>query len=138
MKKTLLLFAVLLAWAMPVLAGEVTLKLIFPKEPGSKVTSPGVHAPQAEVAGNCVLNITPYPLEVKDGSYSVEYYLEGTLLYTTSGFNKAAPDKLDFSYVLDTRKFENGIYRAIANYYDDHGRSAIGIQEIRIKNEESK
>ena len=116
-------------------AQDLTLELNFPSENIAKATAPRPLTKPIAVSGNATIDITPYPDTIEKDRYLVEYFLDDQLFFQTSGFDESNPDKLSFRCLLDTAKFENGRYKLIVNFWDKSGASAIGIQEIEIRNE---
>ncbi len=117
---------------------SITIQLLFPKQ--TAVKAPALRPLEAptEISGKIILDIAPYPEEIIKGRYIVEYFLDDQQLFSTSGYYENTPDKLSFSYILDTSKFKNGSYKLIVNFWDEKSQSAIGIKEIRINNKDEQ
>ena len=134
-KLTLLIICLVLLFGANLFAEGITLELNFPQKSTAKITAPKPLLKPQEVSGSLILDIVPYPAAIEKERYLVEYFLDGQLIYQTTGFNESSPDKLSFTYLLDSAKFENGKHKIIINFWDKKGPSAIGIREVVIKNE---
>lgn len=122
---------------MPVLAWPqaLTLELIFPRSGAVKSfpTPKPIETP-VEVSGAMILDVTPYPAEFNASRYELQYFLDSELIYETNGIKPDQPNQLNFNYVLDTTKYENGQHKLTVNFYDAQGKSAIAIKTIAIRN----
>lgn len=137
MKKVkILLLVVMSLISLNVFAAEVVVQLKFPEPSNQKAHVPlAIPVPQ-EVSGNLIVDIASYPEHIVKGRYSVEYFLDGQLFYTTDGWQEDNQEQLSFKYVLDSSKFTDGQHKLVINFWDKEGPSAIGIREILINNEE--
>lgn len=134
-RKTVLIGLCLgLLWWGNVLASEVKIELNSPNKSMAKAITPRPILEPIEVSGNLIIDITPYPNTVEEERYLAEYFLDGQLIYQTTGYNSNNPEELTFHYLLDTTRFLDGQYKIIVNFWDKDGPSAIGIREIVIKN----
>ena len=124
-----------LVLSVNIFAAELTLELNFPKKSTAKFTAPKPILEAKEVSGNLLLDIIPYPADVEEDRYLVRYFLDGQLLYETTGVVGDNPEELSFKYVFNTTSFENGRYKLIVNFWDKKGSTAMGMRQIIIKND---
>ncbi|MCG2711363.1 MAG: hypothetical protein L6416_03455 [Candidatus Omnitrophica bacterium] len=113
---------------------QITIHIHKPKKSTDKVASLNP-LKKAETAGGIItLDISPYPTDFELDRYSVKYYINGELLYSTTGINDNNPEVLSFKYELDTRLYGNDNYKIDVNYFDSKQGPAIGGRIIIIKN----
>ncbi|MBI4245417.1 MAG: Ig-like domain-containing protein [Planctomycetes bacterium] len=88
------------------------------------------------VAGVVVIGISKRPSvkEIEEERFLVEYFMDGVLIYKTSGRNLKGTAAFDFE--LDTTKYKNGLHKITVNFWDQNGPSAIGFKKIIIKHKE--
>ncbi len=117
-------------------AEDVTIALRSPKKSNAKLTAVNALNTAQVICDTVVMDITPYPAAVDSSRYTVEYFLDNKLLYSTNGVVDNNTETLSFRYAFDTTKFENGNYHLYVNFNDTQGAFAIGGQKIVINNQE--
>ena len=136
LKKTLLILACFNLLMLNLSASDrLIVELNFPKPGYPKAAKPKALLAPVEVSGNLIIDITPYPANAEQDRYLVEYFLDDQLISQSSGVKENNPQRLSFTYILDTTKFANGPHKIIINLWDKSGPSAIGIRKIIINNE---
>ena len=129
------LIFLLLLWPGALLASDMVIQLKFPSVGNKKMTVPGAIAAAEAISGNILLDISPYPVEIEPGRYSVEYFLNGQLLYSTGGLDEENAEAYSFKYLFDTTTFADGNYRLVVNFYDNQApMMGVGIKEVAIDN----
>jgi hypothetical protein len=132
MKKIYFLL-IYLMMIFPATAQDLVLELKFPQIKQKAAVAPKPISAPVVVSGNIGLDITPYPQKYEAGRYSVEYYLDSDLLIELKGDESsvAAPY---FKYQFDTKKFPNGVHKAVVNFWDKNGKPAIATLDLEINN----
>ncbi len=96
---------------------------------------PIVSAPK-EVSGVVIFRVDRQATqeEVENNKYLVEYFLDDQLIYKTNGENEVKPKSPSFDLNLDTTQYSDGQHKLTVNFWDKTGPSAIGMENLFIKN----
>jgi len=113
--------------------GSVIIDLLFPDTGGRAMKAPRPISKPMEISGQVFVDISQAPSKTEKDRYLVEYFLDDSLIYQTTGSDKQI-GAVAFGYIFDTTKYENGRYKIIVNFWDESGPSAIGVMEVMINN----
>jgi len=114
----------------------IDINLVMPQKynTSSKIL-PIISVPK-EVSGFVIIKIDKkvLPEEVENNKYLVEYFLDDELIFKTNGQNEANTENSSFDFKLNTAQYPDGRHKITVNFWDKDGSSAIGMENLFIKN----